>query len=191
MAVSFGGSRFLAGERLRLAGPGNDIAMPGRNGVYSAQPTDSPDQRERWFVPGSWRLSGGGNDVSPFDWQFSIPPLVEITNGEEIQRLQVDADPVFRWDGSRYREDDVVVVRFPLRGMVECTTDARAGELTVPRSLLEPSPDLLQVIPTLFVERRATSPLVFPLQLANGKSAVGIVTRTVSRPYDWFIRSVP
>lgn len=161
-------------------------------GLYAAQPTESPGERERWFLPGSWRLSGGGPDVAPFDWQFSIPPLVEVTNQNEIQRLRMGADPVLRWDGSLYRSGDIVVFRDSTRtSIIECTADARAGEIRIPVALLDARPYLSQLRPSLIVKRRPSSPLLFPLPLANGTTGAGIVTITASKTYDWSIDPIP
>jgi uncharacterized protein (TIGR03437 family) len=136
-----------AGSNLVLTGPAGTRTVPASStGFYSATLATQPST---YLGPGAYSVTNGsgGANVGPFNWSFTVPPLVVPSIPASINPSQ---DLTLTWTGgSAYPVVSItlfngVAATSSLNSYVQilCSANAAAGSFTIPAaylSLLPPS----------------------------------------------------
>lgn len=146
-AGDFGGP----GGAFTLTGPaGRQLALNSPvAGLYSASldppvavpsPTQLPPP---FFVPGAWQMAAAGDAfIGPFQQSFTLPPQVLWTNRDSLGTISRAADAAIAWDPPGYSPSDVMTASLTGAGprSIFCAAPAQAGNLVLPKALLQQFP---------------------------------------------------
>jgi hypothetical protein len=91
-----------------------------------------------FFAAGTWSLSGeGGLDLSPFRFNFRLPPPQRVINREALSVVRRDRDLTIVWNPNGYGPGDMVSPSAGnASGAIYCREHAWTGFVTISRTLL-------------------------------------------------------
>jgi uncharacterized protein (TIGR03437 family) len=169
-----------AGPLLTLSGPaGASLSIPQQGGIYSAS-SAAP------WVPGGWQIRApGGRDVLAFEQAFTLPAEPQLTSVSQLGPMAAgDGGIAVTWNPVGYGAGDLMTVALgntsstdgSFAPTIVCTDYAFEGRILAPAPLagIVPVPDTV----TLTISALNASRVTFPLPVAGGETARGVIGYT-------------
>lgn len=196
------GDEVSVGDAVTVSGPENRSLELPREGpaIPSYRHTfetpefveDPADLPTPFFTAGEWQVSAPGSaDAEPLQAQVLLPPLVEVTNFEQVRTVERSAGMTILWDAQGYRTSDTMMIQIlgrqpaveegeaPAPLSVECNVPALDGQITIEPAQLEPFEPTGPDAPTLLsltIHGPPREESLFTTELTSGEVIPGLIS---------------